>query len=80
MSLFDDILVANGFTKSEPLFEMILYQKKSSFIKALSGQVLQSTTLNLILFPLAERLLIKLIIQRRIQNRVKYLKWSFLWK
>ena len=72
--------MTNGFTKSEPLFEMILYQKKSSFIKALSGQVLQSTTLNLILFPLAERLLIKLIIQRRIQNRVKYLKWSFLWK
>ena len=31
-------------------------------------------------FPVAERLLIQLIIQRRIQIRVKYLKWSFLRK
>ena len=31
-------------------------------------------------FPVAERLLIQLIRQRRIQNCVKYLEWSFLWK
>ena len=72
--------MANGFTESETPFFADFTSKDFFLLKNLEWLSFTKYHMKFDFFPVAEGLLIQIIIQRRIQNRVKHLKWSVLWK